>query len=64
VIVSQVNKGVINMNNKEFLDKQIRFYDPATSRYYVYYSALPDDHALCQADTPAKTDRAKTIVGV
>ena len=52
------------MNNKEFLDKQIRFYHPASSRYYVYYSALPDDHILCQAEPPTKTDSAKTKVGV
>ncbi|TNV70780.1 hypothetical protein FGO68_gene9427 [Halteria grandinella] len=60
----QQNKGVLNMNNKEFVDKQLRFFDPATQRFYVYYSALPDGHAHMDRPLPPKTDRAVTIVGV
>jgi hypothetical protein len=61
VISYQQNKGVLNMNHREFIDKQIRFSDEKT--FYVLYSAVPDGGSY-EREKPAKTDRAYTIIGV
>jgi len=43
-VTYQQTKGVLALNNKEFIDKQIRFSE--AGRFYVYYSALPLDSEL------------------
>ena len=55
-----MNKGVLNMNNRDFIDKQIKF--SSDGSIYCYYSSVPDD--LMIRPTPAKTDRATTLVGI
>lgn len=46
--------------NKDFYDKQIKF--EHNGEVYIYYSAIPNDQEL--KPSPAKVDRAKTIVGM
>lgn len=48
------------MNNRDFIDKQIKF--SSDGCIYCYYSSVPDD--LMIRPTPAKTDRATTLVGI
>ncbi len=56
------------MYNKEFVDKQIRFSEMKTQRYYVFYSAIPDGIEPYDNERkellPPKTERATTLVGV
>jgi len=55
------------MNNKEFLEKQIRFSELKSQRYYVFYSAIPDGiepYDNEEKEKLPKTDRATTLVGV
>lgn len=52
------------MNNREFIDKQIRFADAKEGKYYVYYSSAPDGGEWeTQYEKPPKTDRSYTIIG-
>jgi len=46
--------------NKDFYDKQIKF--EYNGEVYIYYSAIPNDQEM--KPSPAKVDRAKTIVGM
>ena len=55
-----VNKGVLKMPNKDFLDKQVKFMSNNT--IYVYYSNVPDSTQI--KECPPKADRAETIFGV
>ena len=59
----QVNKGVLNMSNREFIDKQLRYTDPKTGKLYVYYSSIPDGTEFDREKGP-KTERAYTIIGL
>ena len=53
------------MNNREFVDKQVRFSDPAEGKFYVFYSSVPDSNEIYMKEKiPPKTDRAYTIIGV
>ena len=53
------------MNNREFLDKQLRFSDSSKGTYYIFYSSLPDGQETYDIKgKQAKTDRAYTIIGV
>ena len=53
------------MNNREFLDKQLRFSDALKGTYYIFYSSLPDGQETYDIKgKQAKTDRAYTIIGV
>lgn len=55
----QLNKSPIGAN-KDFYDKQIKF--AHNGELYIYYSAIPDDTDL--RPSPAKVDRARTIIGM
>ena len=53
------------MNNREFVDKQVRFSDPSEGKFYVFYSSVPDtNETYMKEKMPPKTDRAYTIIGV
>jgi hypothetical protein len=52
------------MNHREFLEKQIRFADSKSGKFYIYYSHVPDGCEFDKAERPPKTDRAYTLVGV
>ncbi|CDW75451.1 UNKNOWN [Stylonychia lemnae] len=59
VLNYQLNKSPIGAN-KDFYDKQIKFLH--NNEIYIYYSAIPKDTEL--KPSPAKVDRARTIVGL
>lgn len=55
-----INKGILNMNNRDFVDKQIKFSE--NGKFYCYFSNVPNDDEVIPI--PNKHDRAKTILGV
>ncbi len=39
----QQHKGILNFNNRDFLEKYIAFSDLQANTFYVYFTALPDN---------------------
>lgn len=56
----QHQKAVLNMNNKDFVEKYAKF--SHEGKHYIYFSFVPNDNVL--KEVPAKTDRALSIFGV
>jgi hypothetical protein len=55
----QVHKAILNMNNKDFVEKYMMWAEDG--KYYVYFSFVPNDVEM--KEVPPKTDRGRSIIG-
>lgn len=60
VLTYQLNKAPLNFQNRDFVDKQIKF--SHNNKFYVYYTSIPNHEEI--KEIPDKVGRAQNYIGI